>query len=95
MVTTLVRAADFVQTTIVESSTLLASELVQRLCASGDITVSFAGMKGLSSSYFNPILNAVKAQAGLSIIGNRLVFQFDSKAQQLVFQRSMDAVARS
>lgn len=94
---TLVKASDFVQTTdsIVDSSTSLAVALVQKLGTGVDITVSFAGMKGLSSSYFNPILKAVKDTAGLSVVGQRLLFEFDSKAQELVFHRSLDAVARS
>lgn len=90
-----VKAADFAQGSIVDSSVALAHQIAQVLRAGSDITVSFAGMRGLSSSYFNPILNAVKDSAGLSVIGQRLAFQFDSKAQEIVFQRSLDAVSRA
>ena len=86
------KAADFAQGSIVESGMALANEIVNKLRAGEQITVSFAGLRGLSSCYFNPVLNAVKANLGLDVIGQRLIFDFVSAAQQAVFNRSLDAV---
>ena len=86
------KAADFAQGSIVQSGTALANEIVGKLRAGEEITVSFSGMRGLSSSYFNTVLNAVKASLGLDVIGQRLIFDFVSAAQQAVFNRSLDAV---
>ena len=86
------KAAEFAQGSIVQSGIALANEIVGKLRAGEEITVSFAGMRGLSSSYFNPVLKAVKASLGLDVIGQRLIFDFVSGAQQAVFNRSLDAV---
>lgn len=89
-----VKALDFAQGSIVESGVALANEIVDKLRAGEQITVSFAGLRGLSSSYFNPILKAVKTSTGLDVIGHRLIFDFVSAAQQAVFHRSLEAVSR-
>lgn len=86
------KASDFAHNSIVESGIALADEIVGQLRAGEQITVSFAGMRGLSSSYFNPVLKAIKASLGLDVIGRRLIFDFASAAQQGVFNRSFDAV---
>ena len=86
------KASNYAQGSIVESGIALANEIGGKLRAGEQITVSFAGMRGLSSSYFNPVLNTVKARLGLDVIGQRLIFDFVSAAQQAVFNRSLDAV---
>ena len=54
--------------------------------------MSLAGLKGLPSSYFNPILRAVREALGLTPLQRRLRFEFDSPAQELVYERSLRAV---
>ena len=88
-------ASNFVQDSIVESGVALGNVIVEKLQSGETITVSFAGMRGLSSSYFNPMLQAVKLNAGLGVIGQRLLFDLPSAAQQSVFNRSLDAVNRA
>ena len=89
------KALDFAHGSIVDSGIALANEIVGKLRAGESITVTFAGMRGLPSSYFNPVLKAVKANLGLDVIGQRLTFDFVSPAQQSVFNRSLDAVRKS
>lgn len=95
MVVVQLKAADFAQDSIVESGVALANEIVRKLREGEQITVSFEGLRGLSSSYFNPVLLAIKANLGLDVIGQRLNFDFSSSAQQAVFNRSMDAVRKT
>lgn len=91
----LLKASDYVSDSIVNSGIALANEIFGKLRAGESITVTFAGMRGLPTSYFNPVLKAVKANLGLDVIGQRLTFDFVSPAQQSVFNRSLDAVRKS
>src|SRR6266576_6354148 len=77
---------------IAESGIALGVVIEAELKAGKVVRVSLKGMKGLSSSYFNPILARIKRNFGLDILGDRLIFAFDSKAQQTVFDRSLAAV---
>ena len=90
-----IEASNFVQGSIVDSGIALGNVIVERLHAGETITVSFAGMRGLSSSYFNCMFQAVKLSSGLGVIGRQLVFDLPSPAQQSVFNRSLDAVRKA
>ena len=90
-----VEASNFVQDSIVESGIALGNAIVEKLQSGETIIVSFVGMRGLSSSYFNPMLQSVKQNAGLGVIGRQLLFDIPSAAQQSVFNRSLDAANRT
>jgi hypothetical protein len=89
-----IKASNFVDPTasIVKSALSLAAAIVQQLAVGNDVIVDLAGLKGLSSSYFNPILQIVKQEFGIEAFGTRVRFSFDSSAQRLVFNRSFEAV---
>jgi hypothetical protein len=44
------------------------------------------------SSFFNVILKAVQQHVGGRVDPARLGFEFDSKLQEMIYQRSLDAV---
>lgn len=88
------RAVDYVDSSgsIVQSALAFAKAIVAQLGLGEVLAVDFAGLKGLPSSYFNPILQAVKSCSGLAVIGDQLRFTFDSPAQEQVFNRCLQAV---
>lgn len=90
-------ATEFVnpQGLIVESGLLLAARISAALTAGEAVEVSLAGMRGLSSSYFNVILGTLVEGFGLPAIENRVRFVFDSQAQQQTYRRSLDSFKRA
>lgn len=77
---------------VLASAELLADNMIQALTDGCVVKVSFAGKRGLPSSYFNIILRHVVERFGYSVLQDRVAFEFDSKAQRLVFDRSMQRI---
>jgi|HubBroStandDraft_4_1064222.scaffolds.fasta_scaffold452093_2 hypothetical protein len=77
---------------IVGSGELLARRLVELLSSGHDLEVSMAGLRGVSSSYFNVVLHTLSEQFGPEIFSRRITFSFDSKPQREVFERSLASV---
>jgi hypothetical protein len=92
-----VKARAFVdpQGRIVESAGLLADEVLRQLPMVEVITIDFSDMRGLSSSYFNFLLQRVIAVITVAELNRRLVMAFDSPAQQQVYQRSLGFASRT
>lgn len=61
------------------------------------IIVSFKGVRGAASSYFNIFLHKVAEWCGVQALADstRLKFDFDSEPQRLMFHRSLRAVQQS
>jgi len=93
----IIQAKDFVDPRglILESAERLANEVAARLKGGSDIEISLSELKGASSSYFNVLLLRLIEVFGANEIRNRVTFQFRTIAQQQVFQRSLDSIAKS
>jgi hypothetical protein len=76
---------------IVASGELVGKAIVACLERGDEVVVNFREMKGLSSSYFNPIIQTLNKSHGLQTIGTQLKFDFNSPVQQIVFDRSLQA----
>jgi len=76
---------------IVGSATCFADELVRNLRDGRSVNVSMKGMRGVASSYFNVILQRITKELGIEVL-ERVTFQWDSAAQELVFQRSLKSL---
>jgi hypothetical protein len=80
---------------IVESAALLADEVVRQLASHNTVTVDLRELRGLSSSYFNVLLQRVSQVTTLAEFPTRVQLLFDSTAQQQVFNRSLDRANRT
>lgn len=79
---------------VVESASALAQQVVRVLEQGRTVRISLAGVKGLPSSYFNVLLEHIVQLTGFDAIGERVQFEFDSRPQQVVFARSLEAIRR-
>jgi hypothetical protein len=80
---------------IVESAAALADEVVRQLAIHDIIAVDLLEMRGLSSSYFNVLLQRISAVTTLPEFSRRVRILFDSPAQEQVFKRSLDFASRT
>jgi hypothetical protein len=80
---------------LVASAVLLSEAVVAALGNTARVTVDLAGLRSLSSSFFNTLLLGVASRFGTEAIRNRLLFRFSSVAQQEIFKRSYTAVLRN
>lgn len=94
MSTATVDALRFHQPTqpLVDEAARVAAAVVDRLSAAERITLSFRGLRGLSSSYFNILLGTIGSQCGQPALTSRVCYEFDSKAQRMIFERSLASV---
>lgn len=91
-----VRAIDCidVEGSVVRSGLLLADAVLKSLEERGHVSVSFEGLKGASSSYFNVFLRRIEEGCGLAELGARIQVYFGSRIQKLVYDRSFEAISR-
>lgn len=94
---TTIEAKGFVDPTgeIVASAARLADEVVRQLAVHEVVTVNLRQMRGLSSSYFNVLLQRVSGVTSISEFPRRVRFIFDTSAQEVVFKRSLDFASRT
>jgi hypothetical protein len=78
---------------IVESASLLADAVLAGLRAEPHVKISFAGMHGTSSSYFNTLLRRLIEASGVEVLVH-VEFSFVSQAQQQIYERSRAAVTK-
>lgn len=74
---------------LVESAERLAGAIIDTLGVHDRVVVSLMGLRGVSSSYFNVILRNLVSSIDLAAVEERIEFQFDSMAQEMVYQRSL------
>ncbi|MCI0630006.1 MAG: hypothetical protein L0Y44_05055 [Phycisphaerales bacterium] len=77
---------------IVLSARLLGRVVVRKLESSEHVHISFAGMRGLPSSYFNELLQMIVSTLKTKDLCERVKFEFDSPVQVQVFERSLAAL---
>ena len=77
---------------VTETAEVVAGAVLRGLDSGGSVTVSVRGVCGVPSSFFNVILKAVQQHVGGRVDPARLGFEFDSKLQEMIYQRSLDAV---
>lgn len=80
---------------IVESATRLADEVARQLALHDVVAIDFRGMRGLSSSYFNVLIQRVVHETTPTEFLRRIQPLFDSSPQQQVFNRSLDFASRT
>lgn len=92
--TSMLHATDYIDPAngFVASAALLADAVIAALDHSAGVDVSFAGMKSVSSSYFNMFLSQVGQRLGVDSLQKRIALHFSSDAQRTIFRRSFDAV---
>lgn len=67
-------------------------DALQHIPNTEQITVSFAGVRGAGSSYYNVLLRGIVDWAGMDIFEWRIRFEFDLKPQEFVFGQSLRAL---
>jgi len=94
MVTVSANAFRDPQDRIVASAARLAEEVVRLLAAHDVIEIDLGGMRGVTSSYYNVLLHRVLEVIPAGDFPRRVKLRFDSAAQQLVFNRSLESATR-
>ena len=79
---------------IVASASLLADAVVRRLAEGNVVEIDLTTVRGLSSSYFNVLLQRVLPVTGIDHFADRIKLRYDSAAQELVFNRSFESARR-
>jgi|GEM_PF-3264767 len=92
-----IKAKDYqgTQGSALDDAVNLADAVTQALTSGSDVDVSFSGMMGLPTSYFNVLLMRLAETHGFDAVERRVMFQFSLNAQRTTFQRSFDAVRNS
>lgn len=89
-------AADYFdpESDVRDSGMQLAHRVTDTLAQSSSVVVivSFKGIKGAASSFFNIFLHRVADWSGLGVLTTRMSFDFGSQPQKFVFERSFKAV---
>jgi hypothetical protein len=79
---------------IVASASLLADEVVRRLAEHDVLLIDLRGMRGVTSSYYNVLLQRVLSVLPMSDLPRRVRFCFDSAAQEQIYGRSLESATR-
>ena len=77
---------------VVRSGIALADVVIKALENAEFVTVSFAGLKGASSSYFNVFLCRIDEGCGIAELGDHIRVKFGSKIQEMIYNRSLEAL---
>jgi hypothetical protein len=80
---------------IVESAARLAAEVLSALESHQVVEIDFHDLKGLSSSYFNVLLQQVLPVTTVSGFPQGVHLRFGSAAQQQVFARCFEFAKRA
>lgn len=80
---------------IVENAEILANHVLQSLASTHKVCVSMAGVRGVSSSYFNLLLRRLVNAFDVDVVQDRVMFRFDSPVQEQVFRRSLEAIKKA
>lgn len=90
----LVKAMDYwhPQDSIVDTAARVADAVSNALRGQRRLTVSLKGLRGISSSFANILLQRIVADHGSSALDERVLFETDSHAQAEVLRRSIEAV---
>ena len=88
-----IRAQDHIdpQGSVVRSGMLLADAVIAALDAHGDVEISFEGVHGTPSSYYNVFLRRVEEVRAITDINNHIRLNFGSSVQKMIFDRSLES----
>ncbi|MFO0083546.1 MAG: hypothetical protein ACK55O_13170 [Phycisphaerales bacterium] len=79
----------------VSAALAVAASAARVLSSSSAVRLSFHGVRGASSSFFNALLLELHRLGGADAIPDRLMMDFDSGAQKFVYDRSLNAYLKS
>ena len=93
----ILKAVDYLDAagSIVNSGAMLADRALAALGAGQPVEITLAGMRGVSSSYFNILLKQLLDGVGLATFNQRVKFGFDSGVQEQMFRRSFESLTRN
>lgn len=77
---------------IVKSGVNLADAVLAEIEKGCRVVVSLDGFKAISSSFFNVFLRRIDEACGLAEFDKSISFQFRTRIQKMIFQRSYDAI---
>ncbi len=83
---------------VAESAIALSDRILKDLSGGVPISVSFSGVRGAASSYYNIVLHRIKTTFGVEILRTipaRIEWRFDSDAQRTIFDRSLKAILKA
>ena len=80
---------------VVTSAEKLVIAVNDMLRTAEEVSVSFHGLRGVSSSYFNVLLKTIVEIHGIETLDNRVKFAFETQAQEMIFERSLKSVKDS
>ena len=91
-----IRAVDHLASdeSVVRSGVALADAVITALENQDFVTISFAGLKGASSSYFNVFLRRIQEGSGVAELGNHIRLEFGSNVQKMIYERSLEALGK-
>ena len=79
---------------VVKSAIKLADAVIAALNSRRLVEVSFSGLKGASSSYFNVFLRRINEACGLQQFQQHVKLQFGSPVQKMMYDSSLRALSR-
>lgn len=79
---------------IVRSGIALADAVLHALEDRQKVAVSFKGIKGASSTYFNVFLRRIQEGYGLKALDEQIQLEFGSNVQRMIYDRSLQAIER-
>ena len=79
----------------IDGGAKLAGVVTDRIARDGFAKVSFAGLRGLPSSFYNVLLIQILEKSDGRDLDTIVEFEFDSRPQREVFQRSRDRVIQA
>jgi len=79
---------------VVRSGMVFADAVLKSLDVGNEVTASFRGLKGASSSYFNVFLRRIEEACGVAEINVHIKLDFGSPVQKMIFDRSFDAMRK-
>lgn len=91
-----IRAVDHLDAdeSVVRSGLALADAVIKSLESQDSVIVSFDGLKGASSSYFNVFLRRIQEGCGVVELGEHIQLEFGSKIQRMIYDRSLEALEK-
>lgn len=77
---------------VVDSASQVADEVSRRLNNGQNVVLSVRGVRGVSSTFFNVILNAVAQVLGTGFASDRFSVETDTETQEMIYRRSLEAL---
>jgi len=77
---------------VIRSGRLLADAVLKHVSIDRVVVVSFSGLKGAASSYFNVFLRRIQEVCGLAVFDSVIQLEFGTSIQKQIFDRSWNAM---